>query len=150
VRVELAKRFVNIARKLRKNQTDAEKYLWYYLRRRQLNGLKFRRQQPIGKYVVDFVNFEKKIVIELDGSQHIGSLKDEKRDRWLERQGFKILRFWDNDVLKNISGVLEVIRQESLVSPHPNPLPQGEREKSRCLSATGRGEDQSEEVELSK
>ena len=100
------------ARELRKNSTDAENMLWYHLRAKQLRDLKFRRQQPIGNYIVDFVCFSKKIVIELDGSQHdLKKIKqkDKKRDRWLKNQGFKVLRFWNNDVLENTDGVLEVI-----------------------------------------
>ena len=78
---------------------------------------------------MDFVNFKRKIVIEVTGGQHaIGNTKDRKRDKWLREEGFEVLRFWDNDVLKNIEGVLEVIRDKLLLSPHPNPLPQGERE----------------------
>ncbi|MBA7510003.1 hypothetical protein ES705_01977 [subsurface metagenome] len=127
--VKLGKKLVNTGRDLRKNSTEVERYLWRYLRRNQLEGFKFRRQQPIGRYIVDFVNFKRKIVIEVDGGQHaIGSRKDRKRDKWLREEGFEVLRFWDNDVLKNIEGVLEVIRDKLLLSPHLNPLPQGERE----------------------
>ena len=127
--VKLGKRLINTARNLRKKSTDVERYLWNYLRRNQLNGFKFRRQEPIGRYIVDFVNFKRKIVIEVDGGQHaIEKAKDRKRDKWLMEQGFEVLRFWDNDVLRNIEGVLEVIRNKLLLTPHPNPLPQGERE----------------------
>ncbi|NIQ38089.1 MAG: DUF559 domain-containing protein [Proteobacteria bacterium] len=99
---------------LRKGSTVAERLLWHRLRGRQLKGLKFRRQQPIGPYIVDFVNLEKRIVIELDGGQHaIERDKDEERDVWLIRQGSKVLRFWNNDVFHNIDGVLEVIRKTS-------------------------------------
>ncbi|MBT9132010.1 endonuclease domain-containing protein [candidate division NPL-UPA2 bacterium Unc8] len=123
------KKSVNIARNLRKNFTDTERYLWKYIRRNQLEGFKFRRQQPIGRYIVDFVNFKRKIVIEVDGGQHaIEGAQDRKRDKWLRGEGFEVLRFWDHDVLENIEGVLEVIRDTLLLSPHPNPLPQGERE----------------------
>ena len=127
--VKLGKKLVNTGRNLRRNSTEVERYLWRYLRRNQLEGFKFRRQQPIGRYIVDFVNFKRKIVIEVYGGQHaIGNTKDRKRDKWLREEGFEVLRFWDNDVLKNIEGVLEVIRDKLLLSPHPNPLPQGERE----------------------
>lgn len=127
--VKLGKKLVNTGRNLRKNSTEVERHLWRYLRRNQLEGFKFRRQQPTGRYIVDFVNFKRKIVIEVDGGQHaIGNTKDRKRDKWLREEGFEVLRFWDNDVLKNIEGVLEVIRDKLLLSPHPNPLPQGERE----------------------
>ena len=80
-----------------------------------MDGVKFRRQQPIGKYIVDFVSFEKRIVIELDGGQHSAEQeRDRERDNWLSKQGFKVLRFWDNEVLNNIEGVLEVIRDRCL------------------------------------
>lgn len=108
----------NFARELRKNATHTEQFLWRYLCRRQLEGIKFRRQQPIGSYIVDFVNFEKKLIIELDGGQHaVNKFKDTERDNWLKGQGFKVLRFWDNEVFNNVSEVLEVIRQK--LSPSP-------------------------------
>jgi very-short-patch-repair endonuclease len=116
-------RLRTIARGLRKRPTDTESYLWRYLRNRQLSGSKFRRQQPIGPYIVDFVNFEMKVVIEVDGGQHaIHSAKDTVRDQFLRRQGYNVLRFWDNEVLVNIEGVLEQIRET--LTPHPGPLPQ--------------------------
>lgn len=122
----LGKELANRARALRKNCTDAERYLWRYLRRNQLEGFKFRRQQPIGRFIVDFVNFKRKIIIEVDGGQHaIDSARDRKRDKWLMEQGFEVLRFWDNDVLKSIEGVLEVIRAKLLLFPHPKPSPAG-------------------------
>lgn len=123
--MKLNKKFTNTARKLRTNFTNAERYLWRYLRSRRLEGFKFRRQQPIGQYIVDFVSFERKIIIELDGGQHaIRKRQDQKRDIWLRSQGFEVLRFWDNEVLKNIEGILETIRTKILLSPHPFPLPQ--------------------------
>ena len=85
---------IRIAKNLRKKSTDAERLLWRHLRAKQLEGFKFRRQQPIGNYVVDFVCFENRIVIEVDGGQHaIEKEKDSERTKWLESQGFKILRF---------------------------------------------------------
>lgn len=115
----------NIARKLRKESTEAEKLLWWQLSRRQLEDLKFRRQQPIGKYIVDFVNFEKKLIIELDGGQHANQKdKDNERDNWFRNQGFEVLRFWNNEVFENLDGVLEVIRGR-LLSPSPGPSHQG-------------------------
>ena len=119
------KKFINIARSLRKNSTDAEKYLWNHIRRRQLEGFKFRRQETIGRYIVDFINFERKIVIELDGGQHsIQRKKDEERDKLLKDQGYKVLRFWNNDVLKNIEGVLETVSL-SLREKFPSPNGRG-------------------------
>jgi len=111
----------DIARKLRKTGTEAEKRLWRRLSKRRLEGFKFRRQQPIGQYIVDFVNFPKKLIIELDGGHHkIQKDDDKKRDNWFEQQGFAVLRFWNNDVFENIEGVLEVIRK-TLLSPSPDP-----------------------------
>ncbi len=104
---------------LRKRPTDAEKLLWKQLRLKQIEGFKFRRQQPIDNYIVDFVCFEKRIVIEVDGGQHATQSEDDiARDTYLRRQEFKVLRFWNNEVLQNINGVLEVIR-ESCLSPAP-------------------------------
>ena len=111
------------ARKLRSNLTDAESYLWRHLRFRQIAGHKFRRQRPIGPYIVDFVCLEKKVVIEVDGGQHAQTQTlDDTRDKWLRSQGYVVLRFWNNEVLSNLDGVLQVI-DSSLKSPHPDPLP---------------------------
>ena len=98
------------ARELRKNLTEAEHMLWRNLRLRQLGGCKFRRQQPIGKYIVDFVCFEKRLIVEVDRGQHSENINyDSERDAWLEKQGFSVLRFWDNQVLKEMEAVEEVI-----------------------------------------
>lgn len=107
---EMTKKIITAARSLRRGSTDAEHVLWGHLRRKQLAGLKFRRQQPVDKFVVDFVCFEKRIIIEVDGGQHsIEREKDFQRDSYLIKNGFKVLRFWNNEVLKNIEGVLEEI-----------------------------------------
>jgi len=98
----------NLARNLRRNESDAERKLWSRLRSRQFENLKFRRQQPIGKYIVDFVSLEKKIVVEVDGGQHndLRNIENDKqRTKWLESEGFKVIRFWNNDVLQNIDGI---------------------------------------------
>ena len=103
---------IGLARQLRRNQTEAERLLWSRLRALHLDGLKFRRQHPIGKYVVDFVALEEKLVIELDGGQHNESPireYDEQRSSWLNEESYRVIRFWDNEVLLNIEGVLEVI-----------------------------------------
>ena len=103
------------ARHLRRNESDAERKLWYKLRSRQFENLKFRRQHPIGKYIVDFVSLDKKIVIEVDGSQHDKSRNlenDKQRTSWLESEGFRVIRFWNNDVLLNIEGVVARIIEE--------------------------------------
>ncbi|OIO01882.1 hypothetical protein AUJ67_03670 [Candidatus Desantisbacteria bacterium CG1_02_49_89] len=118
----MKKEIAVFSRNLRNNPTDAERHLWKYLARRQIEGLKFRRQAPIGRYVADFVCFERKVIVELDGSQHSESVKDRERDKWLTGQGFTVLRFWDNEVFQNTEGVLELIRLK-ILSPHLNPLP---------------------------
>ena len=113
-----------LAKELRKRSTDSEKLLWRHLRLGQLEGLKFRRQQPIDNYIVDFVCFKKRIIIEVDGGYHSEEKeKDGKRDNYLRRQGFEVLRFWNNEVLTNIEGVLEMIRGHCLKHPPHNPLP---------------------------
>jgi len=86
-------------------------------------GIKFRRQQPIDDYVVDFISFEKRIIIEIDGGQHsLERAKDAERQNYLVKNGFKVLRFWNNEVLQNVDGVLEVIRECCLSHPPLNPL----------------------------
>ncbi len=107
----------NYARGLRRRQTEAEKALWMRLRGKQFEGLKFRRQQPIGAYIVDFVSFQKKLVIEVDGGHHCEMevrAKDGERSEWLREKGYHVLRFWDNEVLTNMEGVLERIREFTL------------------------------------
>lgn len=99
--------------------TDAEKLLWYHLKNKQLNGYKFRRQEPIGNYIVDFVCYSCRIIIEADGSQHLDSETDKERDEWFSSQGFRVLRFWNNDIISNIEGVLEVIHT-ACSSPTPS------------------------------
>ena len=113
-----------IARKLRSRLTDAEKKLWQHIRYRQMMGFKFRRQAPIGRYIVDFVCYEQRLVIELDGGQHAVSQQyDHSRSEWLRSQGFRVIRFWNNDVMNNIEGIKEVIALY-LVTPHPGLPPQ--------------------------
>ncbi len=122
------------ARELRKNMTEAERLLWRQLRLRQFGGHKFRRQQPIGRYIADFVCLEEKLIVEVDGGHHSEQVAyDQERDAWLEKQGFIILRFWDNEVLKQIESVKEVIMkalEERSNTPHLNPPPQGGEEVS--------------------
>ena len=105
----------SVAIRLRNNSTEAEKYLWQALRS-DGRGVKFRRQAVIGPYIVDFVCFEKKLVVEVDGGQHFQNQNDSIRDKWLSSQGFGILRLWNNDVLENLDGVLQKIK-EYLNSP---------------------------------
>jgi len=105
---------LGLARALRGRQTDAERVLWARLRDRQLGGTKFRRQQPLGQYIVDFISLDRRVVVEVDGGQHVenGEAKrDEERTAWLESRGYQVLRFWNNDVLLNMEGVLERIMQ---------------------------------------
>jgi very-short-patch-repair endonuclease len=96
------------ARALRGRMTDAELHLWRHLRRNAL-GVQFRRQVPIGSFVVDFACLRRKLVIEVDGGQHLENPQDKVRDEWLQAQGYRVLRFWDHEVLKNVEAVLEVI-----------------------------------------
>ncbi len=121
--MEKRKEEIALARGLRKRQTDAERALWSKLRNKQIEGVKFRRQQPIGSYIVDFVSLERKLIIEIDGGQHNQRKvreKDEEREKWLKEKGYQILRFWNNDVLTNIEGVLEKIK-ETLEEISPSP-----------------------------
>jgi very-short-patch-repair endonuclease len=104
---------LNLARKLRRSETDAEKLLWKHLRGRRLDGYKFRRQVSIGGYVADFAALEARLIIELDGGQHAERIaEDQMRTAELERFGFRVVRFWNHDVLANIDGVLEAVLQE--------------------------------------
>lgn len=100
------------AKKLRGNQTDCENIIWQHLRGKRLENIKFRRQVPIGKYIVDFVNLEKKLIVELDSSQHLdkaNKIYDDERTKFLQKYGYAVLRFNDNDVLTNLEAVLQEI-----------------------------------------
>ena len=122
-----------LARRLRRRQTDAERILWFRLRDRRLANLKFKRQVPIGGFVVDFCCSDAKLIIELDGGQHARlEARDQDRTTALEAMGYLVLRFWNNDVLKNIDGVLEEIRRLVTTTPTPNPSPQGGGELRRA------------------
>ncbi len=114
------------AKKLRQVMTEAEKHMWYHLRAHRLLGFKFKRQKPIGPYVVDFACPALRLVIEIDGGQHsIDADEDSIRDRWLRKHGYTVLRFWNNEVMENLEGVMEAIA--SAASPDspspPAPLP---------------------------
>ncbi|MDD2948642.1 MAG: DUF559 domain-containing protein [Rugosibacter sp.] len=118
------------AKHLRHHMTESETRLWQHLRAHRLNGEKFRRQQPMGFYVVDFVHFGARLIVEADGGQHNDAPRDESRDAWLRAQGFKVLRFWNNEIMNNLEGVLETIMAAVTPPSPPTPLPQGERGKT--------------------
>ena len=106
------------AKALRRTLTDQEKKLWGALRDRRLGGFKFRKQQPIGPFIADFVCQERRLVVEVDGSQHADSARDAARDAFLNDKRYRVLRFWNNDVTGNLSGVLTAILA-ALSDPHP-------------------------------
>jgi BirA family biotin operon repressor/biotin-[acetyl-CoA-carboxylase] ligase len=113
---------------MRHDPTRAERMLWQKLRNHQLAGLKFRRQMPLGPYIVDFYCASANLVVELDGISHIDSITDEARDAWLQERGIQVLRFTNYEIFSNLEGVLIAIQQAAHSTPPPNPLPQGEGE----------------------
>ena len=123
------------AQELRRNMTDAENRMWYYLRNRRLGGYKFVREHVIGHYIADFVCREKKLVIEIDGGQHMDAVEyDTLRTKDLENRGYRVLRIWNHEVFKNIQGVMDRILNFLDTLPHQTPsspalLPQGRREQ---------------------
>ena len=120
------------ARRLRRNMTDVERKLWARLRDAQLDGYKFRRQHPLGSYVLDFFCESERLAVELDGGQHADNKeKDDLRNAWLVARGCRVIRFWNHEVLENIEGVLERLRLELPVAPHPR--------AARAPSPSGRG-----------
>jgi very-short-patch-repair endonuclease len=121
------------ARRLRLNSTDAERHLWNQLRSRSINGCKFVRQEPIGRHVVDFVCRGRRLIIEVDGGQHADNERDRVRDQWLTERNYRVLRFWNNDVLENMDGVLEVIAEALRGESPPHPPASG----GRPLPASG-------------
>ena len=128
------------AKQLRREMTYAERKLWSMLRGRHLNGTKFRRQQPIGPYVADFVCQEHRLVIEADGGQHAENANDERRTAFLESKGYRVIRFWNHEILTNLEGVTQVIAT-ALSTPHPaqaspeSPSPSGGEGFSGALHA---------------
>jgi very-short-patch-repair endonuclease len=124
------------ARALRANSTDAERRLWYYLRDRRMSGYRFRRQVPIGPFVVDFVCMRARLIVELDGGQHAEHLLDDlDRTRSLARTGFRVIRFWNDEVLQRTEAVLESILEALIQAcPHPNPLPQAGEEEQQSIA----------------
>ena len=121
------------SRQLRKNMTPQEKRLWSAIRNRQFFGYRFRRQFPIGQYIVDFICREKKIIIEIDGGQHnedINIYCDNKRTEYLMAKGYKIIRFWNNEIDKNLVGVYEKLKEvfnviDTITPPQPSPSGEG-------------------------
>ena len=133
---------LEFARELRKNSTDVEKIMWQFLRGRQLLGVKFRRQHPIESYVVDFLSHEAKLIIELDGGQHNEEAelkRDAKRTEFFESKGFKVLRFWNNQVLENFEGVAQTI-YNALTSHSALTLTLSQREREFIVIGTTRPE----------
>ncbi|MDP3841104.1 MAG: endonuclease domain-containing protein [Oxalobacteraceae bacterium] len=129
------------ARTLRANQTDAEQRLWYHLRAHRFMDLKFKRQKPVGRYIVDFVCLELRLIIEIDGGQHAEQVEyDQRRDAWLRNQGYTILRFWNNEVMQQLESVLEQIRLTTSLSPGPSPASESHGDSGTRKSHAGRGE----------
>ena len=122
-RVPTAKR--SFAKALRTQSTDAEMKLWRLLRDRRLSGVKFRRQVPIGVWVIDFVSFEHRLIVEADGGQHSESNHDQRRDADLAERGFRVLRFWNNDILTQPQAVFQAIVDAVGLSPSPGFAPDG-------------------------
>ncbi len=109
----MSDRLLKHAKRMRVEQTEAEAFLWRHLRARRFDSFKFKRQQPLGRFIVDFVCFAQKLIIEVDGSQHLADMEyDQSRSVWLESQGFRVLRFWNDEVLGGTELVLEVIWAE--------------------------------------
>ena len=110
------------AKTLRANQTEAEQRLWHHLRAHRFMALKFKRQKPMGRYIVDFVCVERQLIIEIDGGQHAEQAEyDRQRDAWLRSQGYAVLRFCNHEVMHQLEGVLEQIRSAIALSPGPSP-----------------------------
>jgi len=112
------------ARVLRRSMTDAERRLWRTLRLRQRSGFKFRHQVPFGRYIADFVCHEARLIVEVDGGQHdLSSMREAERTAFLQNEGYRILRFWNNEILQNLDGVHDVIAGELRQTPPPQPSP---------------------------
>ncbi|MEO6013191.1 MAG: endonuclease domain-containing protein [Devosia sp.] len=143
--VESSPRTMTFAKTLRRNQTDAEQRMWRLLRDRRLDGFKFRRQVPVGPYIADFLCFDARLIVELDGSQHADSRRDKVRDRWLMDDGYRVLRIWNNELSGNRSGVLESVWSALQASKTPSSvsaarsrlLPRGEKEVPTAGSEHG-------------
>jgi len=129
--------------------TDAERKVWFALKDRRIAAFKFHRQVPVGPYIADFLCFELRLIIEVDGGQHADSVRDVERDNWLTQNEFRVLRFWNNDVLRNLEGVLTRLAEQLDRTPHPSsrwretpPSPargEGRRQRSRDEPNKGAG-----------
>ncbi len=121
------------SRAMRKEPTQAERKLWWHLRHRlPMSSTHFRRQVRMGRYIVDFASHRARLVIEIDGGQHAERASaDAERTRFIEAEGYRVLRFWNNEVLTNIDGVLEAIQSALTTTPTPDPSPQGGGERWR-------------------
>lgn len=136
---QMPSRLTRPAKFLRQRSTEAERLFWSRVRAHRLGGFKFKRQQPVGAYVVDFVCFEAQLIVEIDGGQHAETPEcDVERDRWLNGQGFRVLRFWNNEVLGNIDGVMARVVEFLSPSPPPSPI-KGEGDDTRCSRIKGEG-----------
>lgn len=133
-----------LARRLRRNQTDEEKIVWSELRKKRLGGMRFRRQHPIGPYIVDFVCLEERMIVEIDGVHHAEAAvakHDDDRCKWLQGQGYRTLRITNGEVRENLNGVLDTLLgelgllQNTSFAPHPHPDPPPSRGRARGLDA---------------
>jgi very-short-patch-repair endonuclease len=136
---EGARSLTGEARELRSRMTDAERKLWFALKDRRFAAFKFRRQVPIGPYIADFLCFESRLILEVDGGQHADSVRDVERDNWLAHNEFRVLRFWNNDVLQNLEGVLTSLAEQLDRTPHPT-------SRSRETPSPARGEGKNGEI----
>jgi len=131
------RRTVAKARKLRRNSTDVERKFWHRIRDKQIDEYRFRRQRPIGRYIVDFICLEARLIVELDGGQHAeDAAYDQRRTAFLESLGYRVLRFWNNEVIENMTGVLERLRETLLETQAPTP--------PSALPLAGEGTDRAE------
>lgn len=120
-------KLLELARQMRSEMTQPERELWIALRAKRFNGVKFTRQVVIGPYIADFVCRSRKLIIELDGATHDDASRDDQRTAFLEAQGYRVIRFWNNDVMTNLDAVLGALSEALATAPLPNPLPGGER-----------------------
>lgn len=127
------------ARELRLNSTDAERRLWRHLRNHQVNGWQFRRQHPVPPYFADFACVEARLIVEADGGQHADNDADLKRTAYLEKRGWRVLRFWNNEILESTDHVIETIA--AALGPHPNPPPLRGRGGKAIISSALRVEE---------